>query len=186
MKNLFFYSLLFPTLLLGSACSKKDASTDPPAKSSAPARETLVKEGELAPDFEATAHNGEKIQLSALRGKKIVLYFYPKDDTPGCTTEAQGFRDEHQAFTDSGTLVLGVSTDDNESHRAFADKHGLPFLLLPDSERSIARAYGVGSTFGMSSRMTILIDAQGKIARVYSSVDPNQHANEILKDLESL
>lgn len=142
--------------------------------------------GAKAPDFEAIAHTGQTVQLSDLRGKAVILYFYPKDDTPGCTTEARNFAARHQELEDSGAVVLGVSSDDNESHQSFAEEHGLPFLLLPDPERSIAQAYGVGSFLGMTSRVTYLIDREGKVAKVYPSVDPDVHAEEILKDLRAL
>lgn len=172
--------------LLGAACSKKDPAGEPPAKSAAPARDSALGVGDVAPDFEAVAHNGQTVRLSAFRGKPVVLYFYPKDGTPGCTTEAHGFRDEQQALEAASAVVLGVSADDNESHREFAREHGLPFLLLPDTEHAIARAYGVGSFMGMPSRVTYLIDREGKVARVYPSVDPAVHAQEILNDLEKL
>lgn len=169
-----------------AGCSKKEGPADPPVQAAAPPRDALLQEGDPAPDFEAVAHDGQTVKLSNLRGKIVVLYFYPKDGTPGCTTEAQAFRDEAVAFQKSEVVVLGVSADDNESHRAFAQEHGLPFLLLPDTERSLARAYGVGSFLGMSKRVTFLVDKEGKIARVYPSVEPEKHAAEILSDVEKL
>lgn len=174
-----------------SACGRTDAGTatspkqEPPARAAEP-RDALLKPGEMAPDFEAIAHTGQAVKLSELRGNAVILYFYPKDDTPGCTTEALNFAAQHQDLRDSGAVVLGVSSDDNESHRRFAQEHGLPFLLLPDTERAIAQAYGIGSFLGMTSRVTYLIDRDGKVAKVYPSVDPNIHADEISKDLRAL
>ncbi|HSC86697.1 MAG TPA: peroxiredoxin [Polyangiaceae bacterium] len=178
---------LGPLLTLGVAgCSKKESFSEPPAKSAAPAREKPLAVGDPAPDFEAVAHDGSHVRLRDLRGKAVVLYFYPKDGTPGCTTEAQAFRDEQAAIERAQAVVLGISADDNQSHRHFAEEHGLPFLLLPDTEHSLARAYGVGSFLGMPSRVTYLIDRQGRVARVYPNVDPNHHAAEILRDLSQL
>lgn len=178
---------------LAMGCERNEAGSDakapdvdPPARAAAPAREGLLKPGATAPEFEAVSHTGQPVKLSDLRGKVVILYFYPKDNTPGCTTEARNFAQEYQDLEQAGAVVLGVSSDDNESHRRFAEEHGLPFLLLPDTERSIAEAYGVGSFLGMTSRVTYLIDRKGKIAKVYPSVDPNTHAERILEDLESL
>lgn len=140
----------------------------------------------MAPSFSAVAHSGEKVDLEGLRGKKVVLYFYPKDNTPGCTVEAQGFRDAHQTYESRDVVVIGVSTQDNESHREFAKEHGLPFLLIPDEDRSIAKSYGVGSMLGMSKRVTFLIGPDGKIAKVYESVSPKEHAEQLLSDLDEL
>lgn len=139
-----------------------------------------------APVFEATAHTGQVVKLEALRGKVVILYFYPKDGTPGCTTEAKGFRDEYQNLDRAGAVVLGVSTQDNETHAAFAKKYNLPFLLIPDEEAHLAEAYGVGSLLGFSKRVTFIIDREGKIARVYENVSPPGHAKEILADLKAL
>lgn len=169
-----------------TGCSKKDAPTDVPVRASAPARSELLAVGDAAPDFDAVAHDGSAVKLSALRGKSVILYFYPKDGTPGCTVEAQKLRDEKAALDAASAVVLGVSTDDNAAHRQFAQDQGLPFLLLPDTERSLAEAYGVGSTMGMSKRVTYLIGPDGKIARVYPSVNPEEHADELLRDLSEL
>lgn len=149
-------------------------------------RTGLLAVGDLAPDFEKTSHRGELVRLKELRGKVVILYFYPKDGTPGCTTEARGFRDQHAVLNEAGAVVLGVSTQDNESHRAFAEKHGLPFLLLPDEDASLARSYGVGSIFGFSKRVTFVIDREGKIAKVYERVSPPGHAEEIRQDILQL
>lgn len=176
------------SLLAG--CSK--SSSEPaPADSTAmsvvgPAREGQPKVGDQAPDFEAVAHTGQRLHLGELRGKIVVLYFYPKDGTPGCTTEAQQFSAAYAEFEGRGAVVLGVSTDDGDSHRSFAEEHTLPFLLLSDEDRTLAKAYGVGGFLGMSKRVTFLIGKDGKVARVYPSVNPDEHAAEILRDIDSL
>lgn len=126
------------------------------------------------------------MKLSELRGKVVILYFYPKDGTPGCTKEAMGFRDEYQDLDAAGAVVLGVSSQDNESHREFAERYSLPFLLLPDEDLSIAERYGVGSIFGFSKRVTFMIDRQGRVARVYDRVSPPGHAAEIVRDVREL
>lgn len=174
---------------LSLACSRSEPPTVRPEASAAkpaPAATALLEPGVPAPDFETTAHTGEVVKLSALRGKAIVLYFYPKDGTPGCTVEAQAFKSEAGQFASANAVVLGVSSDDSASHRSFAEEHGLPFLLLPDTEHAIAGAYGVGTTLGMPHRVTFLIDSTGKIAKTYPNVSPNGHAAEVLADLRAL
>ena len=114
------------------------------------------------------------------------LYFYPKDDTPGCTVQAEGLRDDWPALEKAKAVVLGVSTDDNESHRAFADKYNLPFLLLPDPDQRIARAFGVPLKNGRAKRVTFVIDKQGKIAKVFPKVDPATHADDVQRVLAML
>ncbi len=177
---------VFGLALTAVACGKKDSPAEAPAKSAAPEREGYLNVGDAAPDFDAIAHDGQRVRLSDLRGKAVVLYFYPKDGTPGCTTEAAAFRDEKASLDAASAVVLGVSADDNESHRRFAEEQGLPFLLLPDTEHSIAKAYGVGSFLGMPSRVTYLIDGQGKIAHVYPQVDPASHAKQLVRDIQAL
>ncbi len=148
-----------------------------------------VSAGHPAPDFELVDQDGQLHSIEDYRGKWVALYFYPKDDTPGCTTEACEFRDNIFAFRDANCAVLGVSLDDEESHKAFAEKHGLPFPLLADSSGVAADAYGVKSVrFGMTlaKRQTFLIDPNGNIAKHYEKVDPNTHSAEILKDLNEL
>ncbi len=142
--------------------------------------------GAKAPDFETVAHSGQRVKLSELRGKNVVLYFYPKDDTPGCTIEAREIRDEWPRFQQANTVVLGVSADDNESHVRFAEKHGLPFLLLPDPDHEIAEAYGVPVRLGVTKRVTFVIDATGRIAKTFDDVNPNGHAAEIMKTVTNL
>lgn len=147
---------------------------------------TELRVGSTAPLFSGLAHSGERISLEGLRGKVVVLYFYPKDGTPGCTTEAQEFRDSFPAFEAKNAVILGVSRDDASSHQEFATDEKLPFQLLPDTEGQLAQAYGVGSTFGFTQRVTFLIDREGKIAEVYRQVDPKTHADEVLRAIEAL
>lgn len=142
-----------------------------------------------APGFELRDQDGKLHSLEDYRDSWVVLYFYPKDGTPGCTTEACEFRDNIFAFDRLGCRVLGISMDDEASHKAFAEKHGLPFPLLADTEGLAANAYGVKTRlFGMTlaKRQTFLVDPQGRIARHYEDVDPETHPRQILEDLEAL
>ena len=148
----------------------------------------MIKEGTAAPDFTATNTNGDTIRLKDLRGKKVVLYFYPKDDTPGCTKEACSFRDTFSDFKKQGIEVIGVSTDSEASHKKFTAKYKLPFTLLADTDHSIADAYGVygekkfmGRTYLGVKRMTFLIDEKGKVKKVFEKVKPEGHAREVLE-----
>ena len=145
--------------------------------------------GEPAPDFELVDQNGTLHSIEDYRGKWVVLYFYPKDGTPGCTTEACEFRDNIFAFRDADSQILGVSLDDEESHQAFADEHNLPFPVLADTKGSTADAYGVKSRImGMTlaKRQTFLIDPMGNVAKHYAKVDPETHSAEVLADLTIL
>lgn len=168
------------------ACSKSPAHSEPSVHTQAPKRSELLEVGQEAPLFTTTAHDGTVVSLESLRGKVVVLYFYPKDGTPGCTVEAENFASHHETIVTSGAFILGVSTDNNESHRKFAADHGLPFLLVPDTERTLAESYGVGSMLGMTSRVTYIIDAKGKIARVFPDVKPKDHASEVLAAIAQL
>ena len=146
--------------------------------------------GGMAPDFKLQDQNGKWHQLADYRGQWVALYFYPKDDTPGCTTQACSFRDNIFAFKNEGAVILGVSVDDVESHKAFAEKHGLPFALLADSEKSVAREYGVLKKYAgimeIARRDTFLIDPEGRIARHYESVDPEENSKIVLQDIKAL
>jgi thioredoxin-dependent peroxiredoxin len=155
----------------------------------------MPKEGDLAPDFSLEAITGqgdqETVRLSELRGRPVVLYFYPKDDTPGCTTQACGVRDDWPAFEAAGAAVFGVSPDDIASHRAFADKYGLPFPLLSDPDHAVAEAYGVwkeksmyGRKFWGVERSTFVIGEDGRIETVFERVKPKRHAAQVLEVLE--
>ena len=145
--------------------------------------------GEAAPDFELIDQDGELHSIEDYRGRWIALYFYPKDGTPGCTTEACEFRDNIFAFRNANCEILGVSLDDAESHAEFAEKHGLPFPLLADTNGVAADAYGVKTKlFGLTlaKRETFLIDPDGRVAKHYTDVDPDSHSAEILADLAVL
>ena len=148
----------------------------------------LLEVGDKAPAFRAKDQEGETVSLSDFKGKKLVLYFYPKDDTPGCTKEACSFRDGWSKFKKRGIAILGVSTDDEKSHRKFADKFSLPFPLLADPEKKIVTDYGVwgeksmyGRKYMGTHRVTYVIDEKGKIAAVWPKVKPDGHADEILE-----
>jgi peroxiredoxin Q/BCP len=148
----------------------------------------MINEGDAAPDFEAPDAEGNAIKLSDLRGRKVVLYFYPKDDTPGCTKEACSFRDSFAEFERRGIKVLGVSTDDERSHRKFAEKYSLPFTLLADTAHHVADLYGVygekqfmGRKYMGVARKTFLIDEEGRLRKVFDTVKVDEHADEVLK-----
>ena len=148
----------------------------------------MLKEGSKAPEFSAKNTDGETVRLKDLRGRRVVLYFYPKDDTPGCTKEACSFRDAFAEFTKRGIEVLGVSLDSEASHKKFTAKYKLPFKLLVDSDHAISDAYGVygekkfmGRTYMGVKRMTFLIDEKGKVKKVFEKVKPDEHAIEVLK-----
>lgn len=141
-----------------------------------------LKEGQNAPIFQAQDQNGKTIKLTDYTGKAtVVLYFYPKDDTPGCTKEACSLRDGHVALKTAGAVVLGVSTDDVKSHEAFATKYHLPFSLLADPDKAITNAYGV-KMFGLgyAKRVTFVIDRQGVIRKIFKDVKPEGHDQEVL------
>jgi thioredoxin-dependent peroxiredoxin len=152
----------------------------------------MLQAGEPAPDFTARDAQGHQVKLSDLRGQNVVLYFYPKDDTPGCTKEACSFRDANDIYQQEGIKVLGVSLDDEASHQAFAAKYKLPFTLLADTDHSVADAYGVygeknfaGKSYMGVSRKTFLIDKEGKIKKVFDKVNVEQHADEVLAAFRS-
>lgn len=142
--------------------------------------------GSPAPDVFAPDQNGALQRLSDHRGRAVVVYFYPKDGTPGCTQEACAFRDAWDKFKVANVIVFGVSTDDRTSHESFAREHNLPFPILADPDQTWLQAFGVPTTAGMASRVTFLISPDGKIAKVYPDVDPGVHADEVLKDAAAL
>ena len=145
-----------------------------------------LEPGRPAPDFEASITSGETIRLSNYRGKRVILYFYPKDDTPGCTVEACGLRDHYDRIRELGAEVLGVSMDDAESHRRFTGKFNLPFALVADVDAKIAEAYGVYNAERKTARrVTFLIDEKGNIQRVFDPVKPNVHPQEVLDALKA-
>lgn len=153
----------------------------------------MLTVGTAAPDFTLSDQNGESHSLSAERGHTVLLYFYPKDDTPGCTKEACGFRDRIAEFQKKGVTVFGVSKDSVASHKKFADKFTLAFPLLSDPDATVIKAYGawgeksfLGKTSMGILRISYLIDSEGKIAKVYEKVKPDEHPSEILRDIEEL
>ena len=148
-----------------------------------------MKVGDKAPDFTLLSQTGESVTLSKLMGKKtIVLYFYPKDESKGCTRQACEFRDKYEVFTDLGAEVIGVSSDDVKSHKSFAEKNLLPFTLLSDTENKVRELYGVKSTFGIiPGRVTYVIDKKGIIRSIFSSqFNFKKHIEESLETIKSL
>jgi peroxiredoxin Q/BCP len=152
----------------------------------------VIAEGQPAPDFTLASDSGEAVTLSSLRGSPVVLYFYPKDDTPGCTAQACGIRDAWGEFQATGAVVLGVSPDGESSHAKFKDKYDLPFTLLADTDHAVADAYGVwgektyaGKTYLGVIRSTFVIDADGNVAEAFPDVKPAEHADQVLEALAS-
>ena len=151
-----------------------------------------MEEGKPAPDFELPTDAGETVKLSDLRGKQVVLYFYPRDNTPGCTTQACGIRDVYGEFEREGAVVLGVSPDDEHSHVKFKKKYDLPFTLLADTDHSVAEAYGVwgeksfaGKKYHGITRSTFVIAEDGTVKRAMYKVKPATHADDVLETLRS-
>lgn len=152
-----------------------------------------LRAGDAAPSFNAVVTDGSEIRSQDLLGKPVVIYFYPRDDTPGCTKEACGFRDRYEAIQKTGARVLGVSADTVKSHVKFTDKHRLPFPLLSDPDAVVAQAFGawgekvfMGRRYQGMHRVTFLIDAQGRIARIWDTVKPETHADDVLEALKAL
>jgi thioredoxin-dependent peroxiredoxin len=150
----------------------------------------MLAVGDTAPDFELLDQGGQTVRLSAYRGQPVVLYFYPKADTPGCTTQACGIRDRSSEYADAGAVVLGVSPDEPKALKKFADKYDLPFTLLSDDGHKVAEAYGVwaeksmyGRKYWGNERTTFVIDGDGKIARVFPKVSPKSHDDVVLEAL---
>jgi thioredoxin-dependent peroxiredoxin len=150
----------------------------------------MLEVGKNAPDFSLPDQDGNLHRLSDYKGKPVVLYFYPKDDTPGCTKEACSFRDSFPEFRKAGIEVLGISTDDENSHTKFRLKYNLPFILLSDTDRKVVEKYGVwveknnyGKKYWGTARTTFLIDKDGKIVHIFNKVKPEEHAEEVLEKL---
>lgn len=148
---------------------------------------STLKEGDKAPDFTAKDQNGKTVSLADFKGKTIILYFYPKDDTPGCTAEACDFRDNYQSLLGKGYQVIGVSTDDEKSHKKFETKYSLPFPLIADADKHIVEAYGVwveknmyGKTYMGTARTTFIIDGGGVIKKIISKVDTKNASQQVL------
>ena len=153
----------------------------------------MVREGEPAPDFTLTSDAGDQVSLSDFRGRPVVLYFYPKDDTPGCTTQACEIRDAYGQFEEAGAVVLGVSPDKVAKHVKFKEKYGLPFTLLADPEHEVAERYGawgekkyMGKTYWGVSRTTFVLAPDGTVAKVMHKVKPDTHADDVLAALPSI
>ena len=152
----------------------------------------MVREGDSAPDFRLRSDAGNEVTLSSLRGRPVVLYFYPRDDTPGCTTQACGIRDAYDEFERAGAVVLGVSPDDERSHAKFKKKYNLPFTLLADTDRVVAERYGVwgeksymGRKYFGVSRSTFVIGKDGTVKKIFEKVKPAEHAIDVLAVLAS-
>lgn len=150
------------------------------------ARATPLAPGAVAPPIDAPDQSGSIRTLAEYRGRPLIIFFYPRDGTPGCTREACAFRDAWQRYQEAGIAIIGISTDDVAAHARFAAEHRLPFALLADTDAAIARAYGVDLTFGMAERVSFLVDAEGRIARVFPNVDPGVHAREVLEAVAAL
>ena len=189
------YALL--PLLLVAACAKEQntgttgtttSDTSAVASASASAAPATAAAGEATegrptPAFTVTASDGTKIDSAALKGKPIVLYFYPKDETPGCTVEACSFRDAWEKLAKSGVMMVGISTDSDDSHKAFTTHHKLPFHLVSDPDGKLAKTFGVPLSGTYMSRQTIVIGADGNVKHIYRTVDVTKHAAEISADL---
>lgn len=147
---------------------------------------TRLQVGHPAPDFEGRTQDGSTLRLGELRGKWIVLYFYPKDETPGCIVEACGFRDRLSNLEALGAVVVGVSRDGEASHAAFAGRRRLPFRLIADPRGGILESYGARGWFGWARRITFVIAPDGRIAKIYPRVNPRRHGDEVLDDLQRL
>ncbi|MGG1883077.1 thioredoxin-dependent thiol peroxidase [Bacillus safensis] len=151
-----------------------------------------IEVGQQVPDIELTGDNGEKVKLSDFKGKHIVLYFYPKDMTPGCTTEACDFRDRHQSFAELDAVIIGVSPDSQDKHQKFKEKHDLPFLLLVDDEQKLSKAFGVwklkknfGKEYMGIERSTFLINKEGTLVKEWRKVKVKDHVEEALEELKA-
>lgn len=146
----------------------------------------LLGTGDAAPDITARRRDGSLVTLSSLRGRYVLVYFYPKDDTPGCTAEARALNDHLSALTESGADVIGVSTDSWESHQRFSEKHGLEFALAADRDNRVRKAYGVGKMMGVlpvARRVSFLVGPDGRVAHVWPHVAPSRHAAEVLAEV---
>lgn len=157
----------------------------------AKATELSLREGDKAPEFSAVTQDGTSVSLADFKGKNVILYFYPRDDTPGCTKEACAFRDDFAEFKKKGAVVLGVSTDSAKSHAKFVEKFNLPFILLADEDKKIVQAYGawgqksfLGKKYMGTHRVTFLIGPDGLIKKVWPAVKPAEHAREVLAALD--
>jgi peroxiredoxin Q/BCP len=169
-----------------SSAAASSAAAPPASAAAGPATGATADDlvGRPAPDFTATAQDGTSVHLAALKGKPVVVYFYPKDETPGCTKEACSFRDHWQAIAATGAVLVGVSADSLASHKGFADNHHLPFLLVSDPDGAIGQKFGV-PFHGMHQRQSFVVGADGVVKNVYRHVDVAAHAEQILGDLKT-
>jgi peroxiredoxin Q/BCP len=184
----------FTLLALLGGCAVPAASepAHAPTTTTAAAIPAALAVGSPAPEFSAQAHDGTQLKLSALRGKHVVLYFYPKDETPGCTKEACAFRDAWEDLEATGAVLVGISTDSVDSHKRFAEHHELPFHLVSDADMTIAKAYGVPDRYramngveysGILARQTVVIGPDGAVKKIYRTVDLAKHVQEVLHDV---
>lgn len=165
-----------------AGCSRGEASEPKPASSATETGPALLAVGSQAPSLAVKAHTGESLDLGKL-GKPAVVYFYPKDDTTGCTIEAKEIRDLYDEIRGAGAIVVGVSTDGQASHQAFATKYELPFFLVPDEDHAVAKAFGVAIKNGKAARVSFVLDAQGRVTKVFPKVTPTGHGAELLAAL---
>lgn len=172
---------LFVSLAFAAACHREAPKSDPGITTTS----GEVAVGKPPPDFTAKDHLGKDITLSALKGTPVVVYFYPKDETPGCTAEAKDFRDSWKDLEKKGVTVIGISTDSADSHKSFAKHYELPFHLVSDASGTIAKSFGVPNHLGFLSRQTFVIGADGNVKKIYRDVDVSKHASEVLADLQS-
>lgn len=185
MRSALSFAMIAGAALAGGVACKQTPASDsaaPAASVEAPAasKSGPLVAGDEAPDVTFTLQDRSRVSLASLKGQPVVVYFYPKDDTRGCTIEAEGIRDDYAAFQQAKVKVFGVSTQDAESHVAFIEKFELPFDLVVDADGEVAEAFRVPLNRGMAARQTFLIDATGKIKRVWLDVDPGGHAKELL------
>ena len=175
-------SLVVAASLVVLACDRGESRSDAPGTANAERAPTPLAVGTRVPALTLRAHTGQTLELAKL-GKPAVVYFYPKDDTPGCTIEAQEIRDLWKEIESTGAVVVGVSTDGSASHQAFAEKYELPFLLVPDEDHAIAKAFGVAIKNGKAQRVSFVLDASGRVSKVFPKVTPKGHGAELLAAL---
>lgn len=183
-----FATLFVVSLMVFPACNNNAAPAPSASTAAAPAEAAATKPlaaGDAAPDITLKLHDGKEVRLSSLQGKQVLVYFYPKDDTPGCTIEAQGIRDGWADMQAAGLQVYGVSMQDADSHKAFIDKYSLPFPLVVDTDGAVAKAFRVPTKLTFAARQSFLIGKDGKIKQVWLDVNPKEHAAAILTAAKS-
>lgn len=183
-----FVTSIVAALVVFPACNNNAAPTPTSSTANASSESTTDKPlaaGDAAPDITLKLHDGKEVRLASLQGKQVLVYFYPKDDTPGCTIEAQGLRDGWADLQAAGLEVYGVSMQDAASHKAFIDKYTLPFPLVVDTDGAVAKAFRVPTRMSFASRQSFLIGKDGKIKQVWLEVNPKEHAGAILAAAKS-